>query len=253
MSKNNSALVEGEYESYKVEINDCQGNNVRFGKGDYIPITSYVDIPKKEKVYLAIKRIVDILGSLCVLLFFPLIILGVKIGFLATGNKDSIWYKQLRLGKDGRVFTIYKFKTMVTNGDEVLEAYFNKFPEKRVEYDKNKKLVDDPRVTTVGKILRKTSIDEFPQFINVFKGDMSLIGNRPYTLDEVEKIGDNLGYIVATTPGISGLWQTSGRSNISFQERVEIEARYSKECSLWMDVKLFLKTFLIVFKQEGAV
>ena len=230
---------------------NCSEDEVEIKIGEYIPVATS-NVEKKSIIYLGIKRVIDIIGSLCGLCFLPFIAVCVKIGFIATGNKDSIWFRQPRIGKDGKIFCLYKFQTMMSNADDALEEMLAKNPELRREYELNKKLPDDFRVTKIGRILRKTSIDEIPQLINVFKGDMSLIGNRPYMLKEINDMGDSLADIVSTKPGISGLWQTSGRSNIPFNERVAIESQYSKQCSLGMDIKLFLKTFLIVFKQEGA-
>ena len=116
----------------------------------------------------------------------------------------------------------------------------------------NKKLKDDPRVTKIGKFLRNTSIDELPQMINIFKGDMSLIGNRPYLPREKEDIGAYYKDIVKTKPGLSGLWQVSGRSNLTFKDRLKLESYYSNNANLWLDIKIFFKTILVVLKKNGA-
>ena len=139
------------------------------------------------------------------------------------------------------------------NADAKLEEYLKENEEARKQYQKYKKLENDPRITRVGKILRKGSIDEFLQFINVLKGDMSLVGPRPYLIREREDIGDAFDIITSVKPGITGYWQTSGRSDVTFEERVEMEKYYAEHKSLWLDTKIFFKTFIVIFKRDGAV
>lgn len=203
--------------------------------------------------YVFIKRMIDIIAGIVGGIILIPIIICIKIAFLCTGDKGKVIYTQPRIGKNGKEFTIYKFRSMIEGADEVLAEYLATHPNAKAEYEKNKKLADDPRVTKVGAFIRQTSIDELPQLLNVLKGDMSLIGNRPYLTTEKKEMGMYYDDIVKTKPGISGFWQTEGRSNLSFAERLVLEQKYSKNASLWLDAKLLIKTFLIVVKQDGAI
>ena len=147
---------------------------------------------------------------------------------------------------------MYKYRSMVVGADEKLFKYLEENEEARKEYEEYKKLKNDPRVTRIGNFIRKTSLDEFPQFINVLKGEMSLIGNRPYLPREKEDMGKYFEDIVKTKPGLSGLWQISGRNDLSLKERLELERHYSNNASLKMDIKIFFKTFKVVFCRRGA-
>jgi undecaprenyl-phosphate galactose phosphotransferase len=140
---------------------------------------------------------------------------------------------------------------MVPNADEVLKELL-KDPKIKKEYKKNMKLKNDPRITKIGKVIRKTSIDELPQLVNVLKGEMSLIGNRPYLPREIDDMGEYYDEIIKTKPGITGYWQVSGRSKISFEDRCKLESYYSNNLNLLLDIKIFFLTFYVVFKNEGA-
>ncbi len=206
----------------------------------------------KEIIYLLIKRIFDIIISLIgIMILIPTIII-VKI--VTIGNKDyeSIFFSQTRIGKNGKEFQIYKFRTMVPNADEILFRTLELDKIAAEEYSKNKKLKKDPRITKIGKILRKLSIDELPQVINVLKGDMSIIGNRPYLPREKKDMKEYYHDIVKTKPGITGYWQVNGRSNTSFEERIKLESYYSNHYSLKLDLKIFIKTFIVVLFSKGA-
>ena len=148
---------------------------------------------------------------------------------------------------------MYKFRSMVVDADERLEKILEEDEDARKEYELNKKLQNDPRVTKSGKILRKASLDEFPQFINVLKGNMSLVGPRPYLPKEIADMGENYEKIITVKPGITGLWQVNGRSNTTYDERVEMEVYYAEHMSLLLDIKILFKTVLSVIKSEGAV
>ena len=206
----------------------------------------------KVKVYDIVKRGIDIIAGLIGCLILIPLMLVVKIINLANKDNGSIFYVQKRIGKNGKEFRLYKFRTMVENADKKLRCILKENDELREEYEKNKKMKDDPRITKAGKILRKTSLDEFPQFINILKGDMSLIGNRPYLKREKKDMGNYYKYIVKTKPGLTGLWQTSGRSNITFEDRLKLEKRYSEQYSLKLDFKILVKTFKDVVKGIGA-
>ena len=168
------------------------------------------------------------------------------------GDFHSIFFTQNRIGKNGKEFKFFKFRTMVVNADEVLFKLLKEDKEMAKEYKKNRKLKNDPRITKLGKILRRTSIDELPQLINVFLGNMTMIGNRPYLPREKEDMGKYYKDIIKTKPGITGYWQVSGKKNATFQKRLELESFYSKNCGLKMDIKIFFKTFGAVVKGHGA-
>ena len=201
--------------------------------------------------YLCVKRIFDIFVSMIGLVILIPIAVIIKIANMLTGDFHSIFFVQDRIGKDGKLFKFYKFRTMVPNADEVLKDLL-KDKKLKAEYDKNKKLKNDPRITKVGRIIRKCSIDETPQFINVFLGDMSLIGNRPYLPREKKDMGKYYDDIVSTKPGLTGYWQTSGRNDVSFHRRLELEQEYSGRACLSMDLKIFFKTFIVVLFGRGA-
>lgn len=206
----------------------------------------------KETAYLGIKRLFDIfVGLIGLIVLIPITII-IKIASVCTGDFAPVIFAQNRIGKNGKEFKFYKFRSMVPNADEVLFKMLEEDKEIAKEYKKNKKLKDDPRITKVGKILRRTSIDELPQLLNVLKGDMSLIGNRPYLPREKEDMGDSFDEIVKTKPGITGYWQVSGRENASFEKRLELEKYYSNHYGLRMDIKIFFKTFKAVFGGHGA-
>ena len=206
----------------------------------------------KYRMYLIIKRIFDIVCAFIGCLFLLPVAIIVKISYILNKDYDSIFFKQQRIGKDGKLFNFYKFRSMVPNADEVLFKLLETDEEAANEYKINKKLENDPRITKMGKILRKTSIDELPQLINILKGDMSLIGNRPYLLREKEDIGNYYNDILKTKPGLTGYWQVSGRSDTTFEERLILEKYYSNHNSLRLDIKIFFKTFSVVLLKKGS-
>lgn len=212
--------------------------------------TSRVSVRKLS--YLVIKRIFDILISLIGLILLIPIALIIKVAYMCTGDFTSIFFVQERIGKNGKLFKFFKFRSMVPNADEVLFRTLELDELIAAEYKKNKKLKNDPRVTKIGKLIRKLSIDEFPQFINVFLGEMSLIGNRPYLPREKQDMGEYYEDIIKTKPGLTGYWQVSGRSNTSFDERLKLEKEYSDEAGLKLDIKIFFKTFAVVLFGKGA-
>ena len=207
----------------------------------------------KRTMYFAFKRVFDILCSLVGILFLIPLLIIIKIAYICTGDFKSVLYSQERIGKNGKIFRLHKFRSMVPNADEVLEELLEKNPQIKKEYSENKKIKNDPRITRVGYIIRKFSLDEFPQFINVFLGQMSLVGNRPYLPKEKKDMGKYYEEIIKTKPGITGLWQVSGRSDLTFKRRLELEAQYSNSISLRLDIKIIINTFRAVFKGEGAM
>lgn len=199
------------------------------------------------------KRAIDIVASLAgMALLIPLTIF-VYFKNRSEGEKDPIFFTQERIGKNGKTFKIYKFRTMIPNAEKVLEELMEKDPKIKEEYTKNKKLVNDPRITKAGKFLREKSLDEFPQFINVFLGQMSLIGPRPYLPREKEDMGNYYKSVIACKPGLTGMWQTHGRSNVSFEYRLELDDYYYHNWSFWLDITLFLKTIRQVLYGNGAM
>ena len=206
----------------------------------------------KRGVYLILKRTFDILVSLIGLIFLLPVALVVKIAYMLTGDFKSIFFVQDRIGKNGKTFKFFKFRTMVPNADEVLFRTLELDKILAEEYKENKKLKDDPRITKAGKIIRRYSIDELPQLINIFLGDMSLIGNRPYLPRERKDMGDSFDTIVSTKPGLTGYWQVSGRSDVTFKKRLELESYYSNNSGIRLDIKIFFKTFSAVIGTKGA-
>ena len=209
----------------------------------------------KIKFYISkfIKRIIDIIaGIIGVILLVPITIIIAIINFIYREN-GPIFYTQERIGKDGKLFKMFKYRSMIVGADEILEQYLEQNEEAKKEYKINKKLKKDPRITKIGKFLRKTSLDEFPQFINVLKGEMSLVGPRPYLPKEKEDIGSYYPYIIAVKPGITGLWQVSGRNDLTFKERLELDLEYYKNINMKTYIQILIKTIKKVFKAEGAL
>lgn len=212
---------------------------------------------KKNKVIIyienSIKNIVDIIGGIVgTILLIPLTII-VFIMNKIMKEDGPIFYTQERIGKDGKIFKMYKYRTMVVGADDILKEYLAENKEAREEYKKYKKLKDDPRVTKVGNFLRKTSLDEMPQLLNVLKRDMSLVGPRPYLVREKEDMGEYYDKIIKCMPGVTGLWQIAGRSNVTFKNRLDLDIIYYNNKSLKNDIRILFNTFLKLFKKEGAI
>lgn len=206
----------------------------------------------KEVGYLFIKRLFDIIcGLLGCVLILPIAIV-VKIAYVCDKDFSSIFYSQIRIGKNGKKFKMYKFRSMVPNADEILFKTLEIDKVAAEEYRKNKKFKNDPRITKVGRVMRKLSIDELPQLINILKGDMSMIGNRPYLPRERDDMGEYYKDIIKTKPGLTGYWQVNGRSDTTFNERLKLESFYSNHNSLVLDIKIFFKTFQVVLFGKGA-
>lgn len=199
------------------------------------------------------KRLIDILGGIVgTIVLIPLTI-GIAIANLICKDNGPIFYSQYRMGKNGKLFKMYKYRSMVVGADEKLKKYLEENEEARKEYKKYKKLKHDPRVTKVGEFIRKTSLDEFPQFINVLKGDMSLVGPRPYLEREKEDMNGYYKYITTCKPGLTGLWQIIGRSDVDFATRIDLDMQYYYNHSLKGDIKILFKTAMKLVKREGAL
>lgn len=199
------------------------------------------------------KRIMDIVGAIVgIAILIPLTII-VKIVNILNKDYGPIFYSQERIGKNGKYFKMYKFRSMCMNSQEILEKLLKEDEEAKKEWEEHRKLNNDPRITKIGKILRKTSLDEFPQFLNVLKGEMSLVGPRAVIDGEIDKFGLFKDAVLSVKPGITGYWASHGRSETSYEERVEMEFHYVVNNSVFMDIGILLKTVISVIKKEGAV
>jgi Undecaprenyl-phosphate galactose phosphotransferase WbaP len=200
---------------------------------------------------LAIKRFMDLLfvgiGGLVILPFLLVIALAVKLS-----SPGPVLYGHTRKGRDGKIFTAYKFRSMVRNADKILSGLLAENPQLKDEWEASHKLKNDPRVTGIGKFLRRTSFDEFPQLINILRGEMSLVGPRPVVEDEIEKYGENFRRIFSVKPGLTGLWQVSGRSDTDYAERVSYDTYYIQSWSVWLDLWILYRTPEAIFKGKGA-
>lgn len=202
----------------------------------------------KIKAYDILKRFIDIIiGTIGLIICIPIfIIIGVAI---KIDSKGPVFFKHKRIGKHGKKLEIYKFRTMIENAEEAMKNFTE---EQKKEFAENFKLENDPRVTRVGKILRKTSLDELPQIINILKGEMSIIGPRPVVKSELEKYGSNQDKFLSVAPGLTGYWAANGRSDVSYEERMALELYYVNNRSLFLDMKIFFKTIGSVLKGRGA-
>lgn len=212
-----------------------------------------VDVQEKTNIlYIILKRTVDILvGLIGTILLIPISFI-VKIAFIITKDQGPLFFKQKRVGKDGNEIYIYKFRSMVVGAEDLLKELMANDPKIKEEYETNKKLANDPRITKVGKIIRATCIDEMPQFLNLLKGDMSLIGPRPYLFGEIKDIGPFFKEIVSVKPGITGLWQVSEKNDMSFKRRCKIDKYYANNPSLLLDIKIFFQTFITILCNKGT-
>jgi Undecaprenyl-phosphate galactose phosphotransferase WbaP len=197
------------------------------------------------------KRLVDLVGSLILLVFFSPVFLILAILILIESSRP-IFYTQERLGRGKQAYAAIKFRSMVNNAENILMDFLNENPEAMAEYQEFHKLTDDPRITKVGKFLRKYSLDELPQLFNVIKGDMSLVGPRAYMPSELDEIGEFSGIIFRVRPGMTGWWQVMGRQTTTFQARLRMDEYYISNWSLWMDLYIFYKTIWVVLSGTGT-
>lgn len=200
--------------------------------------------------YRTIKRAFDFICAGMALLVLSPVLLIVAVAIKSEDGGPVIHRRQC-VGRGQRTYRMYKFRTMVPDADQ-LEKYLT--PEQIIQYKKETKLDDDPRITRIGKFLRKSSIDELPQLINIVKGDMSLVGPRPLTRDELIHFGEYAGLVLSTPPGLTGYWQVNGRSDSTYEsgKRQELELYYVRNCSLLMDIKILFKTVTVVVRGRGA-
>lgn len=213
---------------------------------------SFITLSKIRKaMFFFIKRGFDLTCAIIgIIAMLPVIVL-VKLAYMLTGDFKSIFYKQKRIGKNGKEIGIYKFRSMVPNADEVLKELL-KDPKYKKEWNKNQKFDNDPRITKMGKLLRKTSLDELPQFINVFKNDMSLIGPRPLVKGELDAHKGDHAIYESVKPGITGWRACNGRSATTYKKRLKLEYFYAENCSLWLDIKCIFLTIKAVLFRDGA-
>lgn len=204
----------------------------------------------RKHIYPVIKRFFDIIiAGLMLLVLSPIfLIVGVLI---KLDSKGPVFYKHKRIGKNGEYIYLYKFRSMYTDSKEKLEALL-KDPEIRKEWEENFKLENDPRITKIGNILRKTSLDELPQLLNILKGDMSIVGPRPIIDEEIEKYGFKKNKFLSVTPGLTGWWACNGRSCTTYEDRIKLELYYVDNISLKLDIKVVIKTIFAVLKRNGA-
>lgn len=203
----------------------------------------------KKIKYESIKRILDvIISSIGLILLLPVFLILALI--IKIDSKGPIIYAHKRIGKNGKEIKIYKFRTMYENANEMIKDFTE---EQMKEWKTNFKLKNDPRVTKVGNILRKTSLDELPQIINIIKGELSIIGPRPVVEEELEKYGANKNKFLSVTPGLTGFWQANGRSDTTYEQRMQMELYYVDNYNFKLDCQIFFKTFSAVLKKEGAV
>jgi Undecaprenyl-phosphate galactose phosphotransferase WbaP len=200
---------------------------------------------------LSLKRLIDLLFVLLgSVLIIPLTFIISLMVYIETGR--PILYGQERIGRAGQRFTAWKFRTMVKDADLVLREILQKHPDFREQWKHAQKVRDDPRLTRVGRVLRRFSLDELPQFWNVLKGDMSIVGPRPIVEDEISRYGDSIDLYKQVTPGLTGLWQVSGRSDLSYEDRVWLDTYYVRNWSVWLDVVILVRTVGVVLTGRGA-
>ncbi len=201
--------------------------------------------------HIILKRMFDISFSLFVLLFFSPLFLLIAISVRLSSRGPAI-YRQKRIGRGGKSFHCLKFRTMVDGAESILQNLLDENPSLKSEWDQYQKLKKDPRTFFVGRLLRKSSLDELPQFWNVLKGELSVVGPRPYLESQRDHLGMWASQILSLRPGITGLWQTSGRSSITFRERIEIDALYVEMRSFWFDMLLIAKTIPLLLFSKNA-
>jgi len=207
--------------------------------------------PLLTRPNLILKRLFDLVAS--GVLFLLALPLGLLIALaIKLDSKGPILFVQRRVGYRGRTFPCYKFRTMYVDAEDRLQQVLRSDPHARRQWEEHKKLPQDPRVTRVGKILRRFSLDELPQLINVLKGDMSLVGPRPYLEEELPDLARDVQVITSVKPGLTGLWQVSGRSDLTFRERAILDEYYVRNWSLWLDLVILIKTLSVILKGDGA-
>jgi len=211
-------------------------------------VTADTDGVRKKRVYHICKRIFDLIMSLGALVVLWPVFLVIAIAIKIDDPHGGVFYSQTRIGKDGRQFRMFKFRSMVTDADKKLKTLLKYNDVDGAMF----KMKEDPRITRVGKFIRKHSLDELPQLVNVLLGDMSLVGPRPPLPREVKEYGLTDVQRLAVVPGCTGLWQISGRNNVSFDTMVALDLKYIREANIWVDFVILLKTFRIIISPNDA-
>ena len=214
-------------------------------------VDEWYDTEKEKPIFFFIKRCIDIILSLLGLIILSPVFLLIAI-LIKKEDHGNDFYKHKRIGHMNKDIYIYKFRSMTNKYKTFDEFYQTLSDEQKQEWDENFKLENDPRITKIGKFIRKTSLDELPQIINILKGDMSIIGPRPVVNDEIEKYGNQKAKFLSVKPGLTGYWAANGRSATTYEDRIKLELYYIDHCSLLLDIKIFFKTILSVLKKEGA-
>jgi lipopolysaccharide/colanic/teichoic acid biosynthesis glycosyltransferase len=214
-------------------------------------VDEWYDTEKEKPIFFFIKRCIDIILSLLGLIILSPVFLLIAI-LIKKEDHGNVFYKHKRIGHMNKDIYIYKFRSMTNKYKTFDEFYQTLSDEQKQEWDENFKLENDPRITKIGNFLRKTSLDELPQIINILKGDMSVIGPRPVVNDEIEKYGNQKAKFLSVKPGLTGYWAANGRSATTYEDRIKLELYYIDHCSLLLDIKIFFKTILSVLKKEGA-
>ncbi|WP_330901829.1 sugar transferase [Ramlibacter monticola] len=210
-----------------------------------------VGAEREVRLNAGVKRAMDILGAVALLVFFLPLLLVVALG-VRMSSRGPIIYSQERIGLGGKKFRFYKFRSMVENSEEVFTSFLDSDHEARAQWEKYQKLDRDPRITAFGKFIRKTSLDEFPQFWNVLVGDMSLVGPRPCMPNQKDLYGVYWRHYCAVRPGLTGLWQVSGRNRLTYQQRVLLDAQYVRNWSVWRDIQILARTVSVVLTAQGS-
>ena len=208
-------------------------------------------LPTQTQHYRVVKRAFDVMVSLLLLPLLGVLLLVIAI-VVALTTGMPVFYRQHRLGQYGKTFRIFKFRTMRNNADQALDEFFLHHPERRLEWQQTQKMKQDPRITKLGRFLRDTSLDELPQIINVLCGEMSLVGPRPIVQAERAKYAERFAYYTAAVPGVTGIWQVSGRCNVSYQDRVLMDEDYVRNWSPKRDIYILLRTPRSVIRRDGA-
>jgi exopolysaccharide production protein ExoY len=213
--------------------------------------TSFQSLEDTSKLYAITKRAMDIIGAITGLILTSPLFMIISILYLFGDSKGPIFFKQVRVGKNGKRFHIYKFRSMIVNAEEKLKAdkeLYQRYLKNNYKLEPH----EDPRITNLGRFLRKTSLDEIPQLINVLKGEMSLVGPRPVVVEELREYGNRVDEFLSVKPGMTGYWAVSGRSDINYPERVNLELYYVNNQSLWFDMKILVSTVITVLFRKGA-
>lgn len=209
-----------------------------------------LEIDDSRKGYLIAKRIFDVVSCLVGLIVLSPIFLLTAIAIKIEDPKGKVFYSHYRIGKGGVQIPVYKFRSMFSNSAELFERFT---PEQKAEFEEFQKLKNDPRITKVGKIIRKTSIDELPQLVNVLKGEMSVVGPRPIIQKELDRYEEYQDAYLSVLPGLTGMWQAYGRSNLTFRERIMMDVKYVENRSMKLDLIILCQTIKVVLLGEGAV